>query len=210
VIDFAAGLQSGGRPPAEGRLGLVQAFVNSHFDLDPARRGADVWATPAGLGAWLSARGLDPAGHRPGRAEHARALAVREGLRAVLAGHHGEPPDRARVEALRAAARGLVSGTEVDDRGATVPVPASAGVAGALGLVLALVHEADAAGTWRRLKACPGDHCGWAFYDRSRNGGSTWCSMQVCGGREKARAYRARGLSGKSGPTGVVQDQAGR
>jgi predicted RNA-binding Zn ribbon-like protein len=80
----------------------------------------------------------------------------------------------------------------VDAAGAILPAPAGAGVHAAIGLVLGAVHEARADGTWPRLKACPGRHCGWAFYDHSRNGGSTWCSMRVCGGREKARAYRRR------------------
>ena len=80
----------------------------------------------------------------------------------------------------------------LDDDGALTPDPAVTGVPGALGLLVAIVHEAQLAGTWPRLKACPGHHCGWVFYDVSRNGGSTWCSMQVCGSREKARAYRRR------------------
>jgi predicted RNA-binding Zn ribbon-like protein len=42
------------------------------------------------------------------------------------------------------------------------------------------------------LKACPGRHCGWAFYDHSRNQSARWCSMQICGDREKARAYYRR------------------
>ena len=29
-------------------------------------------------------------------------------------------------------------------------------------------------------------------YDSSRNRSSSWCSMQICGGREKARAYRRK------------------
>jgi predicted RNA-binding Zn ribbon-like protein len=30
------------------------------------------------------------------------------------------------------------------------------------------------------------------FYDRSRNRGSHWCAMSVCGNRTKTRRYRAR------------------
>jgi predicted RNA-binding Zn ribbon-like protein len=52
--------------------------------------------------------------------------------------------------------------------------------------------RAQADGTWPRLKACPADACGWAFYDRSRNHSRTWCDMSVCGNRAKARSYRAR------------------
>jgi predicted RNA-binding Zn ribbon-like protein len=47
-------------------------------------------------------------------------------------------------------------------------------------------------GTWSRLKACRAADCRWAFYDRARNHSRHWCSMEVCGNRTKARAYRAR------------------
>jgi predicted RNA-binding Zn ribbon-like protein len=47
-------------------------------------------------------------------------------------------------------------------------------------------------GSWPRLKACPRDLCGWAFFDRSSNASATWCSMSVCGGRVKSGAYYRR------------------
>jgi predicted RNA-binding Zn ribbon-like protein len=59
-----------------------------------------------------------------------------------------------------------------------------------------MIAAARAAGTWDRLKACRQETCGWLFYDVSRNRSSSWCSMQVCGGREKSRAYRRRRRSG--------------
>jgi predicted RNA-binding Zn ribbon-like protein len=192
-VAFAAGPQSGGRPPAPGRLALVQGFVNSHFDLE-GERGADLIATPGGLGEWLKARGLRPG--VPDAADVARAIDVREGLRALLAEHNGAPADPAAGARLRAAAQGSAVGHEIARDGTTGPVAIAPGIAGAIGLLLAVVHEAQTAGTWRRLKACPGAHCGWAFYDTSRNGASRWCSMQVCGGREKARSYRRRASAG--------------
>lgn len=40
-----------------------------------------------------------------------------------------------------------------------------------------------------RVKQCPG--CGWLFVDTSRNRSRRWCSMEMCGGRDKAlRHYR--------------------
>jgi predicted RNA-binding Zn ribbon-like protein len=45
-------------------------------------------------------------------------------------------------------------------------------------------------GTWERLKACR--NCYWSFYDYSPNRSATWCSMQICGNRQKTRAYRRR------------------
>jgi predicted RNA-binding Zn ribbon-like protein len=62
----------------------------------------------------------------------------------------------------------------------------------ALGLVLAQVAQAMIDGSRARLKICPGRDCDWAFYDHSRNGSSRWCSMSICGGREKARAHYRR------------------
>ena len=76
-------------------------------------------------------------------------------------------------------------------RGAQL-VPAGTGVPGFLGQIGAAVVESTLEGTWPRLKVCRDDECRWAFYDRSNNGCSVWCSMRVCGSRAKARAYRGR------------------
>jgi predicted RNA-binding Zn ribbon-like protein len=43
-----------------------------------------------------------------------------------------------------------------------------------------------------RVKACPGDGCGWIFLDQSRNRSRRWCDMQSCGNREKARRHYHR------------------
>jgi hypothetical protein len=61
---------------------------------------------------------------------------------------------------------------------------------------LAIVLDAVVARTWTRLRACP--DCQWVFYDTSRNGRRTWCSMTAtdgargCGSIAKTRAYRQR------------------
>ena len=44
-----------------------------------------------------------------------------------------------------------------------------------------------------RVKACPGEGCGWIFVDQSRNRSRRWCDMQSCGNREKARRHYHRG-----------------
>jgi predicted RNA-binding Zn ribbon-like protein len=40
------------------------------------------------------------------------------------------------------------------------------------------------------VRACPGDGCGWLFLDR--RGRRRWCSMAVCGNRDKVRRFSAR------------------
>jgi predicted RNA-binding Zn ribbon-like protein len=61
-----------------------------------------------------------------------------------------------------------------------------------LGDALAEALALHATGEWSRLKTCARDTCRWVFYDHSRNRSGRWCSMQVCGNREKTAAYRAR------------------
>ena len=80
-------VQPGGRPPAPGSLALVQAYINSFFDLE-AEWGADLFATPEALAGWLTDRGLLPAGTSLRARDRTRAIAVREGLRGLAAGNN--------------------------------------------------------------------------------------------------------------------------
>jgi predicted RNA-binding Zn ribbon-like protein len=43
-----------------------------------------------------------------------------------------------------------------------------------------------------RIKRCPGDHCGWLFFDATKNKGRRWCEMEVCGNRAKQKRRRGR------------------
>jgi predicted RNA-binding Zn ribbon-like protein len=161
---------------------VVQAFVNS---VD-AEHGPDLFEDAAGLTEWLDRRGL---GADVGPDDPAAARQVREALRALLHANNGAPPDPAAEAVLDRAARR--AGLE-PAFGPAALVPRAGGVDGAIGRVLAAAFAAMLDGSWRRLKACPREVCGWAFYDRSSNASATWCSMQVCGGRVKAGAYYRR------------------
>lgn len=59
-------------------------------------------------------------------------------------------------------------------------------------MVLAACARLAITGEWDRIKICPSTACLWAFYDTSRNQSKTWCSMKVCGNREKTRKFRER------------------
>jgi predicted RNA-binding Zn ribbon-like protein len=182
VDPFDPGRQPAGRAPAPGRLGLVQAFTNSFWDLDAG--GADAWADLAGYRAWLTHRGFD--GGRAGAEDRGRALALRGAIRALAL---REREDEAR-DTLDAVARATPLRVRFDPQ--PRHEPAGDGPQDALGLVLGVLAEAMADGTWERVKACPGPHCGWLFYDASRNRSSQWCSMRICGNRVKGRQFRAR------------------
>ncbi len=62
---------------------------------------------------------------------------------------------------------------------------------GLFGLVL-VMRDAQADGTWPRLKSCRNPDCHWVFYDRSHSPRGAWCDMAVCGNRLKNRALRKR------------------
>jgi predicted RNA-binding Zn ribbon-like protein len=182
--------QPGGRRPAPGSLALVQAFVNTFWDLD--RDGADRLGDPSALAAWLSSRGLLEPGSRLSEADLRQALDVREGLRALLLANNGAAPDRAKIEQLNRALRAPTLSVKLSVSSPPEFVSRRRNLDGALALIATAVAVAQTDGSWSRLKACRGDHCGWAFYDHSRNQVSSWCSMSVCGGRAKSRDYRRR------------------
>ncbi len=43
-----------------------------------------------------------------------------------------------------------------------------------------------------RLKHCANPACSMVFYDQGRNGRRRWCTMSVCGNRDKVSRFRAR------------------
>ena len=47
-------------------------------------------------------------------------------------------------------------------------------------------------GVWPRFKICRDALCRASFYDATRNGSRTWCSMDTCGSRNKMRRFRTR------------------
>ncbi len=40
-----------------------------------------------------------------------------------------------------------------------------------------------------RVKMCPGDRCGWLFFDESPTNRRRWCSMADCGNKAKAKRF---------------------
>ncbi len=173
------------------RIELIQEFVNT-YDVEG---GGDEVGTPERLRDWLADRGLLDGDTPPDAAAHARALDVREGIRALGRANNGEPLDAKAVAAMNAAARvtPLVVAVGAAGAGAAWQLsPGAVGVDGFVGRLLAAVTATMADGSFSRLKACRNDTCRWLFHDHSRNRSGTWCSMAGCGSRMKARAYRAR------------------
>lgn len=177
----------------------MQAFVNTRdMDLD-----TELLVDPERAGAWLASAGLKDPGASLSEADFAAVLRVRESLRSLLVHNGGGPAPSARALgplrelAARASARVAI------DRSGRVEL-----VADGLGALLLAVRDAQADGTWSRLRACANDDCHWIFYDHSRNGRGAWCDMASCGNRINNRRFRAR-RSG-SARTGAARRAGGR
>ncbi len=179
---------------APGALELVRQFVNT-IDVES---GEERLGDPRDLAGWLLHAGLAPGPDLRARpADLARAIELREALRALLLSHtDGDAEPAEPLEVLdRVAVRARLQLRFTD--GAVRLEPQAAGVDGALGRLLSIVQGSIADGTWSRLKACRDPACEWAFYDHTKNRSGCWCTMAECGNRAKARAYRERqGVSG--------------
>ncbi|HVX45339.1 MAG TPA: CGNR zinc finger domain-containing protein [Mycobacteriales bacterium] len=160
-------------PPAAE---LVRDFVNT-YEVD---QDADHLADLPSLRRWLSDRGLVSPIAKGAAADVQAARHLRESFRAQLA-RDSNPAPLPEV-ALR----------PVWGEGGARLAPADGGLrAGVAELAIAAVH-CSMDGSWSRLKVCASETCRWAFYDTTRNRSRSWCSMDVCGNREKTKAYRAR------------------
>jgi predicted RNA-binding Zn ribbon-like protein len=173
---------------------LVTDFVNT-LELDEQ---VEHLATPGELQGWLAERGLIGARSEVTRADLRRAREVREALRSLMLANNGVAVDTRRAARTidRAAGRAGVRLRFTDRARVRLQPDRRTGVDAALGSLLGQVAELMTEGSWARLKACRAEDCRWAFYDQAKNVSRAWCSMQVCGNREKARVYRRRHARG--------------
>jgi predicted RNA-binding Zn ribbon-like protein len=170
------------------QLDLVRDYVNT-LDFET---GIDTISSPDELATWLSDQGLVDDLVEPSSQEHADALAVREAIRELLLANNGVDADAATASrTLEDAGRKAHLGVRFED-GRPVLAPEGDGASAAIGRIVASVAELAPTDEWKRLKTCRDETCRVAFYDKSRNRSRAWCSMEVCGNREKARSFRER------------------
>jgi predicted RNA-binding Zn ribbon-like protein len=166
--------------------GLLVDFLNTR-DIEEE---TDSIADPRGLQVWIRERTGEYV-DAPDEEALARLLALRESLRALLRGNNGEEIEPVELAPLEeAAARSRFRTTFHDGR--LDLAPARSDLSGFEARLLLAIERLQSHGAWPRLKACTDDECQWAFYDTTRNHSRTWCSMDVCGNREKTRRYRER------------------
>lgn len=124
-----------------------------------------------------------------------RVLELREALRALLRANNGVAADEGVRGSLRRAAERSRYRLDFGPGGNLVLSPARGDLSGFESRLLLAVERLQCEGAWPRLKACTDERCQWAFYDTTRNHSRTWCSMDVCGNREKTKRYRQRRTS---------------
>jgi predicted RNA-binding Zn ribbon-like protein len=167
------------------RLDLLGRFVNT---LDYPS-GPDLLENAASASQWCGEHGLSPISSAR---EADRLRAFREALRGALYANNGEGDPVQAWQQMRpylsTARYGLAFESE---RGLSLN-PGAAGADRSIAALLAIAYEAMIAGTWGRLRACRKGSCRFAYYDSSKNGSRAWCSMSVCGNREKAARRRTR------------------
>jgi len=173
--------------PAPMPLLLPQAFVNT---LDQ-ETGDDLLARERDAREWLTATGLlSEAAAAATTAELTTARQVRESIRALIGREPLTEGELAPLERLLAQAQPRLGVTR-DGEVRLAAAPADS-LDGGLVVLLLMIRDAQADGTWDRLKLCANPDCRWAFYDRSHSRRGAWCDMTSCGNKIKNRNLRAR------------------
>ena len=188
----------GGRPSLD--------FVNTRRNREAGRADqvAEYLRGPDDFTAWLSAAALcpaDPGGARPAgvsplvdQETFAGALALREAISALVTATvvGGSAP----AAAVRCVNQWLALPPERPalrlEAGMPVlgPAPAARTPRGVLAMIAADAAELLGTDLRERLRICPGPGCRGRFLDDSPAGRRRWCSMAVCGNRNKAALHR--------------------
>ncbi|MFJ6393363.1 CGNR zinc finger domain-containing protein [Streptomyces sp. NPDC091972] len=170
--------------PAPDKLRLVQDLLNTAPVTK--RRGdvPDLLDAPDSAAKWLSGHGISATSPGVNSLRELRD-AIR---RSLIARDHG--PDAVSGQApvvIEASAR-----LRLDADGIVRFAPGPAGIPALIEHVLTAIHDAQRAGTWRRLKLCRSQECLVAFWDSSRNTSGVWHDVRTCGNAENLRKSRAR------------------
>jgi predicted RNA-binding Zn ribbon-like protein len=168
-------------------IDLLVDFVNTR----DVEEDTDSIADPALLTEWIGARTGE---HLPelAPADVQRLHELRESLRGMMLANNGAEVSARDLEPVRAAAERSRFRLAFDAEGGLALTPARADLSGFEATLLLALEHLQCHGVWPRLKACTDETCHWAFYDTTRNRSRTWCSMDVCGNREKTKRYRER------------------
>lgn len=164
---------------------LVLAFANT-LDVE---EGTDALSEPSHVARWLVTSGLTPRTPVVTGADHDRYLRLRSGVRELL----GTEEQRSHVLAdADSVLREIPLLVSLTPSSALQPDPDLPATSRALATIASALASTLITGEVARVKRCPAEDCGWVFWDSTKNRSRRWCSMQVCGNRDKARTFAAR------------------
>ena len=170
----------------------IQALANSQASEDDPEQLVDATRSRE----WLTGFGLLTPGGEVSEEGRKQLVELRRCVRTLIdANMTGDQDEAASAELARIAARHPVPVHVGADGTIDVDLEPAASVDTLIAQMIGIVLRAQIDGSWERLKICAADSCRWAFFDVSKNRGGHWCSMEVCGNREKNRAYRERKAS---------------
>lgn len=145
--------------------------------------------TPADLDDWFTQAGMRTAGAASGDADLAAAVELREAIY-TLAWHrlNREELPQAALDVLNSAAADNGVALALGGEGIARVGDSRQCQADLAREAIDVLGASDA----ELLRECARDDCTQIYRDRSRGHRREWCSMQTCGNRAKAAAYRAR------------------
>ncbi len=197
-------------PSRAGSLALVGGALALDFANTASGRGGpqalDHLTQPGHVVAWAAHAGIiDAAAAETARARLSHpamatllpaARAMRESVHRIAAAlADGGEPDPADLDHVaHASAEAIAAATltrSEDGYRWTWPLdpPGPWTILGPVALsAVGLLREGDL----KRVRQCRGEHCGWVFFDMTKNGSRRWCEMSVCGNRAKQKRFTAR------------------
>lgn len=171
----------------QSEIDLLVDFVNTR-DVEEE---TDALAEPGQLRDWIAEHTGDLLPELDAD-DLRRVRGLREALRALLLANNGVETRQRDLEPLREAAERSRYRLAFGSDGQLALAPARSDLSGFESHLLLALEHLQCHEVWPRLKACTDEGCQWAFCDATRNRSRTWCSMDVCGNREKTRRYRRR------------------
>jgi predicted RNA-binding Zn ribbon-like protein len=154
---------------------------------------AEELRNPAALGDWMKERGLLERSGVPSQKTFEHALRLRSAIRDYL---KCDPQERHRkaatIESLNKAMEPFLLRVAGSGKNGMKLLAAEANAPAGLSAIVAELYDGALNGTLDRLKMCAADECQRVFFDRSKPGSRRWCQTELCGNREKTRAYRER------------------
>ena len=169
----------------EHRPGTPSAYETLESFLWWDFAGASDWAQ------WAAKRGIARSA-KAGRRSFEGAISLQETLRRLEAANNGAEPAGSDLAALNALIGQLDVRPELSPPGQIALTSSASGKDAPVASLLIMALNAMAEGIWSRFKLCRDPTCSASFYDASKSSTKVWCSMAVCGSRDKMRRLRSR------------------